>query len=208
MGWGATVLVGLSAMSPRALAAFESRAQRTASSERSLDLSVREENRYGLALGVLETYGTLASLSFHYNAFEFLQYTCSYGFVPSSILSFESEGDSLNSPKIWGFALRARAFVPDWKFTPYLGVGRTWWGASGEYDSKVGSLSISSWTTHFGFAWFTRMGFYLDLGVQLPVGPAHWKGTYEQDGVELSASASGGSGELIPLPSLALGWYF
>lgn len=145
--------------------------------------SNRMTNKLGIHVGLLgDPYPTLVGFNANYNVMDFLRASAGYGSVSADV-----SGGKLTATTI-GFGVRG--MVPDWNFTPVVGVS---WatisvsasasGISGDVAGFSGSASHLYAT--FGIDWQTGMGFNLGAGYNM-------------------SFKSGVPG----VPYLNLGWYF
>ena len=144
--------------------------------------SNRMKHKLGVHLGLIgDPFPTLIGFNVNYNVLDFLRATAGYGSI-----SVTSGGGELTATTI---GLGVRGMVPDWNFTPVVGLS---WatvsvsvtgGATGDVGGFSGSGSHLYAT--FGVDWQTGAGFNVGAGYNLSL-----------------ASGVGG------LPYLNLGWYF
>ncbi len=149
----------------------------------SLGQSNRVNDRFGLHLGLLgDPFPTLVGINVNYNALDWLRATAGYGSITVSVTGGELTASTLGAG--------VRAMVPNWNFTPVLGmsvatvtVSATGAGVSGD----VGGFAVSA--SHFyatiGFDYQAKIGFNIGAGYN----------------VSLKSGVGG-------LPYVNLGWYF
>lgn len=180
----------------------------------------RESRRFGVLLTGIDPYPSLYGVSVALNVTDFFQISGSYGHVPADLIKIVRTSYSVDT-----YALNARAFVPGWKFSPFVGIGRSWaratpvaramgYGMSSFDDPEaLGTDFIeqnvegkaAAWLVNAGFSWQARSGFAVNLGVNIPFGMVQ----AEADSVfGTLGSHEADASEQYPLPYLSLGWFF
>lgn len=145
--------------------------------------SNRSREKLGIHIGLLgDPFPTLVGFNVDYNVMDWARVSAGYGSVSATVT-----GGKLTAST---FGAGARFMVPDWNFTPVVGLSWATVSISAEGTIVVGdvggfSTSASHLYATFGFDWQTGSGFNLGAGYNYSL-----------------KSGVGG------LPYVNLGWYF
>lgn len=145
--------------------------------------SNRSQKKLGLHIGLLgDPFPTLIGGNVNYNVMDWVRATVGYGSVTATVGSGELTAST--------FGAGARFMVPDWNFSPVVGISWATVSVTASDPTLVGdvggfSASASHMYATFGIDWQTGGGFNLGAGYNLSL-----------------KSGVGG------LPYVNLGWYF
>lgn len=150
--------------------------------------SSRMNNRVGFYLGVFgDPFPSFVGINLGLNALDFLRFHIGYGSVTGTVTSTSSPGQNANFTftTIGG---GAKFLVPDWNFSPLLGIGFSQVSVTSSGPSTTNTLygfngSATAGYAALGFDWQANIGFNLGFGYNwslisgaggLPYGQIGW----------------------------------